>query len=148
MYSRSASAFFAIAMEAGLIHGAASLYWALGGNWLLVTVGQFAVEMQREGGLQFHIMLGAIAGAKIAAAVIPWVDHRTAPRMPGSGWSRGSGPPRCSCGVEPARRAHGARWFSDTRPGPTPRFSAMPSCGIPCSPYGDWRLPEDRVTRS
>ncbi|MEX5277530.1 hypothetical protein [Kocuria sp. CPCC 205261] len=65
MYSRSASAFFAIAMGAGLIHGAASLYWALGGNWLLVTVGQLPVEMQREGGPQFHMMLDAIAGARL-----------------------------------------------------------------------------------
>ena len=34
-----------VAGAAGVLHSAASSYWALGGQWLLATVGQWAVEL-------------------------------------------------------------------------------------------------------
>lgn len=64
---------------AGLIHAAASLYWTLGGAWLLDTIGEFAVEMQRRGGVEVRLMLGAITAVKVAGAIVPLLDHRHPP---------------------------------------------------------------------
>lgn len=77
--------FFVGAAVAGLAHAAASLYWTLGGTWLLDTVGAFAVRMQEEGGLAIRAMLAGITVMKIAGALVPLVDHL---RPPAHRWVR------------------------------------------------------------
>lgn len=76
---------FVAAAGAGMVHAAASLYWAFGGTWLLNTVGQFAVDLQRTGGLEVRLMLVAVAAAKAAGAIVPWLDHA---RPPAHRWVR------------------------------------------------------------
>ena len=41
---RHGAGFLWVACGLGLVHAAFSLYWALGGQWLLATVGRFAVQ--------------------------------------------------------------------------------------------------------
>lgn len=77
--------FFVLAAVAGLLHAAASLYWALGGEWLLDTVGQFAVDMQRSGDVTVTVMLWIVTLVKIAGALVPLVDHL---RLPAHRWVR------------------------------------------------------------
>ena len=55
----------------GLVHAAFSLYWALGGQWLLATVGSFAVQAGQESPAEAAAVLGAAALLKAAAAVLP-----------------------------------------------------------------------------
>ncbi|MCQ1999889.1 DUF3995 domain-containing protein [Arthrobacter zhaoxinii] len=59
------------ACAAGLLHAAFSLYWAVGGRWLLDTVGQWAVQESADAPLQTGLLLGAVALFKAAAALIP-----------------------------------------------------------------------------
>ena len=76
---------FAAAACAGLVHAAASLYWALGGSLLLDTVGQFAVDLQRTGGLEVRLLLVVVTAVKVAGAIVPWLDHA---RPPAHRWVR------------------------------------------------------------
>jgi hypothetical protein len=58
---------------AGGIHAGFSLYWAIGGSWLLDTVGEGALELQRMhpwGAAALLVVVGAI---KAAGAVLPLV---------------------------------------------------------------------------
>jgi multisubunit Na+/H+ antiporter MnhB subunit len=55
----------------GVIHAAFSLFWALGGRWLLPTVGQWAVDYAREAPLTTGILLSFVAGMKCAVAITP-----------------------------------------------------------------------------
>ena len=55
----------------GMLHAAASLYWALGGQWLLATVGRWAVDLSAEAPFAAGIALGLIALLKLLAATIP-----------------------------------------------------------------------------
>lgn len=65
------------ACVAGGIHAGFSLYWAVGGRWLLDTVGTGAVEMAEDRpGASFAILLAA-ALVKGAGAVVPVVVERT-----------------------------------------------------------------------
>ncbi|MCQ1946026.1 MULTISPECIES: DUF3995 domain-containing protein [unclassified Arthrobacter] len=59
------------ACAAGLLHAGFSFYWALGGRWLLDTVGQWAVQESTEAPLRTGVLLGAVAAFKAAAALIP-----------------------------------------------------------------------------
>lgn len=64
---------FLVAAAAGLLHGAASVYWGLGGTWLLETVGE-QVTGQLEGLGWAIVTVGAV---KIAFALSPlFVDGR------------------------------------------------------------------------
>ena|SRR5699024_9713627 len=79
---RSGRVFGWIAFGLGLGHAAFSFYWAVGGMWLLDTVGQWAVEAQRETpGLALAVLL-SITAVKVAAAIVPVaaqyrkLDHR------------------------------------------------------------------------
>src|SRR5215204_2894969 len=56
---------------AGAVHAGFSLYWALGGQWLLATVGQWAVNLSAEAPLTTGLVLGIVASAKLLAAAIP-----------------------------------------------------------------------------
>lgn len=63
-----------------MVHAGFSLYWALGGRWLLATVGQWAVEMSTEEPWTTGISLGLVAAAKLAGATIPvGVAHERVP---------------------------------------------------------------------
>ena len=60
-----------LAAGAGLLHAAASVYWAVGGRWLLASVGQWAVELATTAPGRAGVVLGAVALAKALAALIP-----------------------------------------------------------------------------
>ena len=69
-----------LACFVGLIHAAFSLYWALGGTWLLDTVGQGPQGLVKSGPLSAGLALGLIALFKTLAAVIPLFNAQG--RMP------------------------------------------------------------------
>lgn len=58
----------------GLIHAGFSLYWALGGSWLLDTVGLWAVDLARTNPLAAFWGLLLIAAVKAAAALFPLLN--------------------------------------------------------------------------
>jgi hypothetical protein len=60
-----------IAGAAGLLHAAWSAYWAVGGRWLLPTVGAWAVELAEDAPFEAGLLLAALALVKAAAAIIP-----------------------------------------------------------------------------
>lgn len=60
-----------VAAVAGLVHAASSLYWALGGTWLLPTVGRWAVRLSEQDPVRAGLALGVIALGKALAAVVP-----------------------------------------------------------------------------
>lgn len=62
---------FAIAAAAGLVHAGFSAYWALGGRWLLDTVGQWAVRLAVEAPVGAGLVLGLVAILKAAGAAVP-----------------------------------------------------------------------------
>ncbi|MFW6775028.1 DUF3995 domain-containing protein [Nocardioides sp. CPCC 205120] len=66
---------------AGLVHAAFSAYWALGGTWLLGTVGRWAVEWTREAPAGAGVVLATVAAVKVAGAVVPLLVE--AGRLPG-----------------------------------------------------------------
>lgn len=70
-WGRAARLLVWLACIAGTAHAAFSLYWALGGQWLLATVGQWAVELSGEGRLELQLAMVGIALAKLAGATVP-----------------------------------------------------------------------------
>ena len=60
-----------IAFLVGVIHAAFSLYWALGGTWLLDTVGQGPQDFVKSGPLSASLVLGLIALFKALAITAP-----------------------------------------------------------------------------
>ncbi|VXC45071.1 DUF3995 domain-containing protein [Pseudoclavibacter sp. 8L] len=83
-HSRSAARMLVLAAAAiGVVHAAFSAYWALGGTWLLSTIGAIAVEFSRREPLESGLLLGGVALVKLLAALIPVVLD--AQRMP---WPR------------------------------------------------------------
>lgn len=60
-----------VAGAAGMLHAAASLYWAIGGQWLLATVGNWAVELSAQAPLTAGVALGLVALVKLLAATVP-----------------------------------------------------------------------------
>lgn len=60
-----------VACVAGTVHAGFSLYWALGGHWLLATVGQWAVQLSVEAPIEAGFALGIVAVGKLLAATIP-----------------------------------------------------------------------------
>ena len=65
----------------GLVHAGFSAYWALGGRFLLDTVGQWAVDLADRSPGVTAVGLGAVAVAKAAGAVVPLLVE--ARRLPG-----------------------------------------------------------------
>lgn len=65
------------ACAVGGVHAAFSLYWALGGRWLLDTVGEEAVELADERPVLAFAVLAAAAAVKAVAAVVPALVERT-----------------------------------------------------------------------
>ena len=72
---RTARTLVLVAAAAGLVHAGFSAYWALGGTWLLSTIGAIAVEFANRAPLESGLMLGAVAVAKALAALIPVARH-------------------------------------------------------------------------
>ena len=60
-----------VAGALGVVHAAASLYWALGGRWLLATVGRWAVDLSVQAPLTADLALGLVALVKLLAAAVP-----------------------------------------------------------------------------
>lgn len=60
-----------VACLAGLVHAASSAYWAAGGEWLLDTVGQWAVDLRRSAPVAAAWGLAGIAVVKTVAALVP-----------------------------------------------------------------------------
>lgn len=83
-----------LAGAAGTVHAGFSLYWALGGHWLLATVGQWAVDLSARAPVAAGAALGFVAMVKLLAAAIPVAIAYD--RVPGRrlwravGWGGGS----------------------------------------------------------
>lgn len=72
MHTRTnARAAIIVAGVVGTLHAASSFYWALGGDWLLPTVGAWAVELVDRSPVEASVLLGLVGLVKAAAAVIP-----------------------------------------------------------------------------
>lgn len=59
------------AAAVGLVHAGFTLYWALGGRWLLRTVGAWAVRLAEDRPVATAVTLGVVAAVKIAGSVVP-----------------------------------------------------------------------------
>lgn len=71
--TRAARAPLAVAALAGAVHAAASFYWALGGTWLLETLGERVLSAFR--GNEWLLLI--VGAAKLAGALLPvWLNER------------------------------------------------------------------------
>jgi len=61
---------------AGLLYAAASVYWALGGTWLLDTIGGSLEEQGRARGTGVLLVLWVAAALKTIAAALPLLALR------------------------------------------------------------------------
>jgi hypothetical protein len=68
--------FLVLAAVAGGVHATFSLYWAVGGDWLLDTVGKGAVELQRKHRLAAAALLLAVTAVKVGGAGLPILVER------------------------------------------------------------------------
>jgi Protein of unknown function (DUF3995) len=71
---KRAMRFVQVACVIGLIHAGFSLYWALGGRWLLDTVGQWATNLASQSPRAVFAALAFIAVLKATAAIIPMLN--------------------------------------------------------------------------
>lgn len=83
---RGAAVAFWVAAILGTFHAASSIYWAFGGEWLLETVGQWAVEATQNGSFLVFAGLFLIGVLKLAAAWIPLLAQTG--RIPGRSFWR------------------------------------------------------------
>lgn len=67
---------FTTAALLGTMHALASLYWAAGGQWLVDTVGQWAVDWRHDAPLGAGLALLGIGVVKLIAAWLLWWDAR------------------------------------------------------------------------
>lgn len=74
---------FWVAAVLGTVHGGWSVYWALGGTWMLASVGQWAVDAAAEPSVQVTLGLWAVAAVKLIAAWVPLLAQRGV--LPGLG---------------------------------------------------------------
>lgn len=70
----------------GTLHAASSAYWAFGGQFLLETVGQWAVDAAQQPTMASTIGLWGIAAVKLLAAWVPLSAELG--RIPGRRWWR------------------------------------------------------------
>lgn len=66
----------------GLVHAAFSLYWAVGGEWLLSTVGQWTLDLRSSRPGLAALALIVIAAVKAAGAVLPLLATLNRVRWP------------------------------------------------------------------
>ncbi|MEJ7635329.1 DUF3995 domain-containing protein [Aeromicrobium sp.] len=57
----------------GLAHAAVSLWWALGGTWLLGTVGGQIEEWGRAGSPGLRLLLLVVVAVKVTAVALTWL---------------------------------------------------------------------------
>ena len=69
----------------GLLYAAVSVYWGLGGTWLLSTVGSAVQRQGRAGTAILVLAVWAAVVIKTVAAVLPLLALR---RLTSSGWNR------------------------------------------------------------
>lgn len=55
----------------GAVHAGFSVYWAVGGRWLLATVGRWAVDLSAGAPVAAGVALGLVATVKLLGAVVP-----------------------------------------------------------------------------
>ena len=60
-----------LAAGVGVVHGLFSLYWALGGRWLLDTVGSWATDLADNSPVAAGLTLLVVAVIKFAGAAVP-----------------------------------------------------------------------------
>lgn len=73
------------ALVVGLLYAGVSVYWGLGGSWLLDTVSGSLAQPGRAGTTGALLAVWAAAAVKVIAAVLPLLAlHRSA----GSAWHR------------------------------------------------------------
>jgi len=73
------------ALFVGLLSAAVSLYWVLGGTWLLDTIGGSLEEQARAGTVGVRLLVWAAVALKIIAVVLPLLALR---RLPRPAWNR------------------------------------------------------------
>lgn len=73
---RSLTRWFWVAGVIGSVHGAWSVYWALGGTWMLASVGQWALEAAADPSPAATAGLWGVALVKFIAAWVPLFAHR------------------------------------------------------------------------
>ena len=59
------------AAAVGLVHAGFTIYWAVGGRWLLRTVGSWAVELVDDRPGVAGAVLGVVAVLKISGSLVP-----------------------------------------------------------------------------
>lgn len=64
---------FLVAAGLGTMHAAFSAYWAAGGDWMLASVGAWAVEARDDQRASVVLALAAIAVVKLVAAWFPYL---------------------------------------------------------------------------
>lgn len=74
--ARPGLGWFWAAAAVGLVHAAFSAYWALGGRWLLDTVGAWATGLAESAPVGAGLVLGVVALLKVAGAVVPVLVER------------------------------------------------------------------------
>lgn len=70
----------------GAVHASFSLYWALGGRWLLETVGPWALDLARTRPVAASGVLGVVVVLKLVLVAVPLL--LLAHRLPGAFWWR------------------------------------------------------------
>lgn len=70
------TAWFWVAAGIGTVHAAWSVYWALGGTWMLASVGQWAVQAAADPTPGARLALWGVAVVKLLAAWVPLLAHR------------------------------------------------------------------------
>jgi len=73
------------AFGVGLLYVAVSVYWGLGGTWLLDTIGGSLEKLGRAGNTSVILAVWAAAGLKLVAAVLPLLAVR---RLVKPAWHR------------------------------------------------------------
>jgi hypothetical protein len=76
------------ACVAGLAYAAISVYWAVGGTWLLNTVGGTLGQQGRAGNLGIILAVWAAAVLKIIGAIVPLAAAGVTPRQATTGRRR------------------------------------------------------------
>ena len=121
---RTGSAAAKAAFVLGLLYAAVSVYWALGGTWLLATVGG---ALQRQGRTAILVLaVWAAVVIKMVAAVLPLLALR---RVTSPGWNRAVS----AAGVDRSRHPDRLRPGADRRrhAGPSRDHPPVGRCGSP-----------------
>ena len=87
--SPSALGFARAALVVGLLYAAVSVYWGLGGTWLLDTVGGTLERQGRAGNAAVMLAVWAAVALKLIAALLPLIALRrpTEPRRDRVVWA-------------------------------------------------------------